>query len=134
MATEHSNWNGYDAYGDIRELDTIVKSTGFINLDKDDVIGVLSAEGENCVTTGTDNSIENAFTKAINELQYSIDKITNLLISFRYGNLQPKMTDISKIPSFLSETNPDMDVIWGIAKDDTLSDSFKVTLVASVDR
>lgn len=134
MDTTLSNWNGYDVHGDIRDLDAIVESAGFINLDKDDVTGVLAAKGGNFVTTGTANRIDEAFTKAINELQYSIDKITNLLISFRYGNLQPKMTDISKIPSFLSETNPDMDVIWGIAKDDTLSDSFKVTLVASVDR
>ena len=60
MTTEHSNWNGYDVYGDIAELDAIVESTGFINLDKDDVIGVLSAEGENCVTTGMDNLIDNS--------------------------------------------------------------------------
>lgn len=134
MKIEHSNWNGYDVYGDIGELDAIVESTGLINLDKDDVIGVLSAEGENYVATGTDNRIDESFTKAINELPYSIDKITNLLISFRCGNLQPNMADISKIPSFLSDGNPDMDVKWGIAKDDTLGDSFKVTLVASVNR
>lgn len=105
MATEQSNWNGYDVYGDLTELDAIVESTGFINLDKDDVIGVLSVEGENCITTGTDNHIDEAFTKATNELPYSIDKITNLLISFRCGNLQPNMADISKIPSFLSRPN-----------------------------
>ena len=134
MTTEHSNWNGYDVYGDIAELDAIVESTGFINLDKDDVIGVLSAEGENCVATGTGNRIDETFTTAINELPYSIGKITNLLISFRGGNLQPNIADLSKIPSFLSEVNPDMDVKWGIAKDDTLSDSFKVILIASVNR
>lgn len=131
MTTEHSNWNGYNVYGDITELDAIVESTGFINLDKDDIMGVLSADGENCVTTGTDNHIDDAFTKAINRQPYSIDRINSLLISFRCGNLQPNMADISKIPSFLSDANPYMDVKWGIAKDDTLSDSFKVILVAS---
>lgn len=131
MTTEHSNWNGYDVYGDITELDAIVESTGFINLDKDDIMGVLSAAGENCVITGTDNRIDKAFIKAINELPYSIDKITNLLINFRCGNMQPNMADISKITSFLSDANPDMGVKWGITKDDTLGDSFKVILVAS---
>lgn len=134
MATEHSNWNGYDVYGDIRELDTIVKSTGFINLDKDDVIGVLSAEGENCVTTGMDNLIDEAFTNAVNELPYSINKINSLLISFHCGHRQPDMTEISKIPAFLPEANSDINVKWGIAKDDTLGDSFKVILVASENR
>lgn len=134
MTTEHSNWNGYDVDGDITELGTIVESTGFINLNEDDVIGVLSADGDNCVTTGTDPRIDRAFTKAINKLPYSIDKITSLLISFRYGNRQPKIADISKIPSFLSYANPDMDVKWGIAKDETLGNSFKVILVASANR
>ena len=110
MDIEHSNWNGYEVYGDIKELDAIVESNGFINLDKDDVVEVLSAEGENYVTTGIDNQIDDAFTKAINGLPYSIDKITNFIISFRCGNRQPNMTEILKIPSFLSEANPDIDV------------------------
>ena len=131
MTTENSNWNGYDVYGDIKELDAIVESTGFINLDKDDVIGVLSAEGENYVATRTDNHINEAFTKAINEFPYSIN---SLLISFHCGNLQPNMAEISKIPSFLSKANPDINVIWGIAKNETLGDSFKVILVASANR
>lgn len=134
MTTEHSNWKGYDVDGDIRELDAIVESTGFINLDKDDVIGVLSADGENCVTTGMDNLIDEAFRKAVNELPYSIDKINSLLISFHCGDRQPDMKEISKIPAFLSEANSDIDVKWGIATDDTLGDSFKVILVASANR
>lgn len=134
MTTEHSNWNGYDVYGDIRGLDAIVESTGFINLDKDDVIGVLSADGENCVATATDSRLDEAFTKAVNGLRCPIDKISRLLISVHCGNRQPNMSEISKIPAFISGTNPDMDVKWGIAKDDTLGDSFKVILVASVNR
>lgn len=134
MTTEHSNWKGYDVDGDIRELDAVVESTGFINLDKDDVIEVLSAEGENCVTTGTDNSIDKAFTKAVNGLPYTPDKINSLLISFHCGHRQPDMTELSKIPAFLSEANSDIDVKWGIAKDDTLGDSFKVILVACAHR
>lgn len=131
MDTEYSKWNCYYIHGDIKELDTIVESNGLINLDKDDVVEVLSAEGEKYVTTGIDNQIDDAFTKAINELPYSIDKITSILISFRCGNRQPNMTEISKIQSFLSGANPDIDVRWGITKDDTLGDSFKVILVAS---
>ena len=30
MDIEHSNWNGYEVYGDIKELDAIVESNGFI--------------------------------------------------------------------------------------------------------
>ena len=38
------------------------------------------------------------------------------------------MTEILKIPSFLSEANPGIDVRWGITKDETSGDSFKVIL------
>ena len=48
MDIEHSNWNGYEVYGDIKELDAIVESNGFINLDKDDVVEVLSEGEELC--------------------------------------------------------------------------------------
>ena len=132
--TEQSNWNGYDVYGDFTELDAIVESSGFINLDKEDVIGVLSADGENCVTTGTDNHIDDAFIKAINSQPYSIDRINSLLIGFHCGTIQPNMTEISKILAFLSDANPYIDVKWGIAKDDALVDSFKIILVASANR
>ncbi len=131
MNTELSTWNGYAIHGDIKELDAIIVSTGYINLDKDDVIGVLSAEGENCVTTGTAPKIDEAFTNAINELPYSINKITSLLISFRCGNRQPNMAEISKIQSVLSKANSEIDVRWGITNDDSIGNSFKVILVAS---
>lgn len=134
MTTEHSNWNGYDVYGDIWELDAIVESTGYVNLDKEDVVGVLSSEGENYVSTATDSRLDEAFTKVLNGLRCPIDKISRLLLSFHCGDRQPNISEISKIPAFISGTNPDKDVKWGIAKDDTLGDSFKVILVASANR
>lgn len=134
MKKEHSTWNGFTVNGDVNELVAIIESTGFINLNKDDVIGVLSAEGENWITTGTDIQLDEAFTKATNGFPFSVDRITSLLISFRFGMRQPKMAEISKNQLILSKANPDINVRWGITYDESLGDAFKVILVASANR
>lgn len=134
MDTGFSNWNGHTVYGDVKELDTIVESQGYINLDKKDVLGVLSAEGDNWITTGTDKQIVEAFKKAVNNLPFPIDKINSLLISFRCGDKQPVVTEFSMIPQILSKSDHCFDVKWGMAKEEDLTDSFKVILVASANR
>lgn len=42
------------------------------------------------------------------------------------------MLELSSIPATLSENNPNIKVIWGMSSDETLIDSYKVTLLASV--
>ena len=56
MNTEISTWGGYAVHGDVKELDRIVESTGLINLDKEDIIKVLSSDGEIFVTYGAKRS------------------------------------------------------------------------------
>lgn len=127
-----SIWNGYPVHGDIKELDRIVESEGFINLDKDDVINVLSAEGESHVTSGVNFKLGEAFNEAVNALPCKVDKVEELLIDFRFGNMQPEMSGLSSITDTLSEVNPDINIMWGISSDESLGDSYKVVLVASV--
>mgnify|MGYP002508037253 FL=1 len=127
-----STWNGYPVHGDIKELDRIIKSEGLINLDKDDVVNVLSAEGESHVTSGVNSKLGEAFNEAVNSLPYKVDKVEELLIDFRFGNRQPKTSELSSITGKLSGINPDINIMWGISSDESLGDSYKVVLVASV--
>ena len=127
-----SIWNGYPVHGDIKELDRIIKSEGLINLDKDDVVNVLSAEGESHVTSGVNSKLGEAFNEAVNSLPYKVDKVEELLIDFRFGNRQPKTSELSSITGKLSGINPDINIMWGISSDESLGDSYKVVLVASV--
>ncbi len=127
-----SIWNGYPVHGDIKELDRIVESEGFINLDKDDVINVLSAEGESHVTSGVNFKLGEAFNEAVNALPCKVDKVEELLIVFRFGNRQPEMSGLSSITDTLPEVNPDINIMWGISSDESLGDFYKVVLVASV--
>lgn len=96
MITQYETWNGYDVHGDVKELDAIVESTGFIELDKEDVVSILSADGENCVISGTGNEMDEAFNNAIDSLPSSIE------------------------------------IRWGISNDESLGDTCKVVLVASI--
>ena len=132
MNNEISIWNGYPVHGDIKELDRIIESEGLITLDKDDVVNVLSAEGESHVTSGVNFKLGEAFNEAVNALPCKVDKVEELLIDFRFGNKQPEMSELSSITDTLSEVNPDINIMWGISSDESLGDSYKVVLVASV--
>jgi len=60
-----ATWNGYAVQGDVKELEQITGSKGFVNLDKDDIIAMLSADGENYVVTANAGKIEDAFNAAL---------------------------------------------------------------------
>ncbi len=132
MSIEISEWNGFPVRGDVSELDGILEATGIISLDKEDIENVLTGEGENWVSIGTSHILDKAFKEAINALPCRIDRVSNLLIDFRYGIKQPKMSDLSSITAMLSHANDDIDIRWGLTSDDSLGDTFKVTLVASI--
>ena len=132
MTKKISEWNGEAVYGEIRELDYIVGTDGLININSEDIITVLSAEGENYLTASVNANLGEAFNEALIGLPCKFDNVNNLLIDFRYGNKQPKMSELSSITAQLLEVNPDIDVIWGMSSDETLGDSCKVTLLASV--
>ena len=127
-----SIWNGYPVHGDIKELDRIIESQGLITLDKDDVVNVLSAEGESHVASGVNAKLGEAFNEAVNSLPCKVDKVDELLIDFRFGNRQPEMSGLSSITDTLSGINPDINIMWGISSDESLGDSYKVVSVASV--
>lgn len=106
-----SIWNGYPVHGDIKELDRIIESEGLITLDKDDVVNVLSAEGESHVASGVNFKLGEAFNEAVNALPCKVDKVEELLIDFRFGNRQPEMSGLSSITDTLSEVNPDINIM-----------------------
>lgn len=132
MDKQISEWNGYSVHGDVKELDGIVNSNGFITLVKNDIINVLSAGGDSYVTSGTNCNFGNAFNEAVNCLPCEIDKVNILLIDFRYGTQQPKMAEFSTITDKLAGANADIEITWGMRSDDSLGESYKVVLVASV--
>lgn len=129
---EISVWNGYPVHGDVKELDRIVESEGFINLEKDDIITVLSAAGESYVASGVNANLGEAFNEAVKKLPCEIDKVGTLLIEFRYGSKQPIMSEFTAIHIALCDACTNIEVVWGVASDKSLGESNKVVLLASV--
>ena len=93
---------------------------------------MFSAEGNNYVAFAINANLGDAFNAAINSLPCKLDKVNSLLFDFFCGNKKPEMSELSCIPATLSEANTNIDVKWGISSDETLGDSYKVVLVASV--
>lgn len=127
------SWNGYSVHGDVRELDAIMETNGPINLDKDDIVSVLSSEGENWVTAASDARIDEAYSKAVHSLPFTIDKIHKVLIDFRFGLNKPSMAEMSKVTFAISKLTKGVEIKWGMSSDETLGETFKVVLLASAE-
>ncbi|MBD5352727.1 MAG: hypothetical protein HDR86_07890 [Bacteroides sp.] len=132
MMKNTSEWNGYTVYGDARELDYIACSDGRVNLYKDDILYVLSSEGKNYVTSAVSANPGDAFNEALTALPCDFDTVTNLIIHFSFGNRRLFMSELSSMTDTLSKATPALEVIWGISPDETLGDSYKVTLLTSI--
>ena len=52
--------------------------------------------------------------------------------SFRCGVKQPTGDEFTAISAVLSESSSDLEFAWGLTSDESLGDSYKVVLVASV--
>lgn len=127
------SWNGYYVHGDVKELDALMETHGPINLDKDDIVSVLSSEGENWVTAASDTRIDEAYSKAVHSLPFTIDKIHKVLIGFRFGLKKPSMADMSKVTFAISKLTKGVEIKWGMAIDESLGETFKVVLLASAE-
>ena len=132
MHEEQSIWNGYPVHGDVETLDLIAEETGMVNLDNEDIIRVLSDGGENYVTTGVSANISDAFSEAVDNLPYKIDKVNKMLVSFRCGIKPPAVKDLTAITASLSDAGPDLEFAWSLTSDESLGEAYKIVIVASV--
>ena len=132
MNNETSIWNGYPVYGDASELDSIVESKGLINLDKNDVVSVLAAEGDNIVVTGISTSLKDAYNQAVSNLPCEISAINAMLMNLMVCKKPVLMTDMPQFGPVVEGIRSPADFLWGVTSDESLDDSYKVVLVASV--
>jgi len=131
MKENETIWNGYPIIGDTKELDFIVKSEGYINIEKDDVISSLSPIGNNYVASGRATTFSGAFKSAVGNLPTSLNKAKRLLIQFVCGTKQVKMAELSSVTEMLNEASSEMSLLWGIASDLSLEDDYKVIILFS---
>ena len=108
---------------DFNDVDTTLRNGGAA------VISIGYCEGENRVTKAIDDALNSPLLKDRN-----IFGSQKLLFNI-YFNPEAEqeflMKESSEITDFVSDINPNVDIIWGLAKDTTLGNKVKITILAA---
>lgn len=121
-------------------ISEIITTTGFINVDFEDVDCTLRDGGTAIISTGYGEG-ENRVTKAIEDalnspllrnrdIFGSRSLLLNLYMSSG-GDNAVAMSEIDELRRFVADINPDVDIIWGVTADDSLGDQVKITVLAA---
>jgi len=123
-----------------RSISDLITVKGVINLDFNDVDTTLRNGGAAIISSGYGTG-ERRVTKAIeNALESPLLKNRDvygskrILMNFYFnpnGDAPLIMEEMNEIQEFMANFDPDLDVIWGTAYDETLSDQVKVTVLAA---
>lgn len=121
-------------------ISEIVTTDGYINLDFNDVDNTLRGGGTAIISTGYGEG-ENRVTKAIEDALHSpllrntdifgSKKLLFNLYFSREAQDKFKIDETDQITQFVSNIDPEVDVIWGVSFDETLGDKVKFTILAS---
>jgi len=124
-----------DATKSISELITI---TGNIDVDFRDVEATMRDGGGAIMAMGRASGkhrVETAFENALSSpLLYGSDisKAKRILFNVYTSNENPLfVNEMNEIDAFTDSLDPNIDVIWGIADDDSLGEDVKVTILAT---
>ncbi len=123
-----------------RSISEIITTTGYINVDFEDVDRTLRGGGTAIISTGYGEG-EHRVTKAIEDalnspllrnrdIFGSRSLLLNLYMS-RNGDNSMAMTEVQELRNFVSEINPEVDIIWGVTVDNNLGDKVKITILAA---
>ncbi len=121
-------------------ISEIVTCDGYINLDFNDVDNTLRDGGTAIISTGYGEG-ENRVTKAIEDALnspllrntdiFGSKKLLFNLYFSRDAEDKFKIDETNQITSFISNIDSDVDVIWGVAFDETLGNKVKFTILAA---
>lgn len=123
-----------------RSISELITSEGYMNLDFKDVDTTLRNGGPAIISTGYGEG-ENRVTKAIEmalkspllkhrEIMGSNKLLFNIYFS-RNAEQEFLMSEVDELTKFVQTVDKGVDVIWGVAFDDTLGNKVKITILAS---
>lgn len=123
-----------------RSISELITTEGRINLDFNDVNTTLRDGGVAVISTGYGEGDERV-TKAIKDALNSpllknreVEGAKNILVNVYYSRKAQnpfKMAEMDEMSRFMTNFSPEVDVIWGVAYDDTLDDKVKITILAA---
>ena len=123
-----------------RSISDLITVDGYINLDFNDVnttlrdggVAIISSgygEGENRVTKAIQDALNSPLLK--NRDVYGSQKILFNFYFSSQANDEFKMSEIDEMRSFMTQFTHEVDVIWGVAYDDSLGEKVKITMLAA---
>lgn len=121
-----------------RGIAEIITTTGYINVDFEDVKTVMTDSGV-AIMGSSVASGENRALKAAQEALESpllndnnIEGANYILLNIVSGNNEVMMDEITQITDYIQdEAGMSADIIWGNGKDEALGDSIAITLIAT---
>ena len=124
-----------------KSIAELITCRGIINLDFRDVKKILSNGGVAIMSTGVargENRVNQAFDAALKSpLLYNNDihKSKKILFNIYQSNQaenQLMLDEMNEVRHFMDKfEDKDIEVIWGLANDDTLTDEVKITVLAT---
>ena len=123
-----------------RSISELITSEGHINLDFNEVnttlrdggVAVISSgygDGERRMTKAIEDALNSPLLK-IRDVYGSKRILVNIYFS-REAKQEFRMEEIREMQEFMSNFAPEVDVIWGVAFDESLGERIKVTILAA---
>ena len=123
-----------------RSLSELITCEGRINLDFNDVkttlenggVAIISSgygEGERRMTKAIEDALNSPLLK--NRDVYGSKRILVNIYFSREAQTKFVMSEVDEMREFMCNFAPEVDVIWGVAFDETLGEKVKVTILAS---
>ena len=121
-----------------KSISEIITTEGIVNRDFCDVQTVMKDGGDAIMSVGRasgEHRIEKAFVEALNSPllnNMEIERARRLLyIIYSCDDSQVTMTELREINSFMDDLAPNIEVLWGLYRDNSLGDEVKVTIIAT---
>lgn len=123
-----------------RSISEIITTTGYINVDFEDVDRTLRDGGTAIISTGYgegEHRVSKAIQDALNspllrnrDIFGSRSLLLNLYMSKDDDNSM-SMSEVQELRDFVENLNSDVDIIWGVAIDNSLGEKVKITILAA---
>lgn len=130
-------YENYKIIGDTAEIDKIIYTCGYMNIDVRDIEKTLSNETTNYVITGSAEGtgcIVNALKDAVSKLPIAIDHIADLLFNIWVPKtMASPVKELNSMTEFIGKLSGDFNCFWGVAYDDESlnGQQVKITLIAA---
>lgn len=122
----------------VRSVSELITLAGELQVDFADVKATMTNGGGAIMAIGRaagEHRVRNAVLDALNSpLLYGADisKATRVLINIYTSTAHELYVDeLAEIDAFMDELDSNIDVIWGMAKDETLDEDTKITILAT---